>query len=104
MSTDLAAPKRHPLRDRAVGKRWFEMLTQDAGLKPAGSVLDVGCGRGRIAETLVGYLTGRYEGFDVDADAVRWCDENITPKAPNFRFKVAALHNTLYNPEGKAAA
>jgi SAM-dependent methyltransferase len=106
MSADLAAPKssRNPIRDRAVGKRWFEMLTQDAGLKPADSVLDVGCGRGRIAETLVGYLTGRYEGFDIDADAVRWCGKNITPRAPNFRFKAAALHNTCYNPEGKAAA
>ena len=80
------------------------MLTREAGLKPAGSVLDVGCGRGRIAETLVGYLTGRYEGFDVDADAVRWCNEHLAPKAANFRFKTAALHNTCYNPEGKAAA
>jgi SAM-dependent methyltransferase len=91
-------------RNRAVGQRWFQMLTRDAGLKPGDSVLDVGCGRGRIAAKLVGYLTGRYEGFDIDADRVRWCDENLAPKAPNFRFKAVALYSTFYNPEAKATA
>lgn len=87
-----------------VGPRWFDMLTRIAGLKPGDSVLDVGCGLGRIAAPLMKYLTGRYEGFDIDARAVGWCTENITPRAPNFRFRAAQVHNNRYNPEGKAAA
>ena len=30
-----------------------------------------------------------------------WCQNNITPKYPNFRFQVADLYNKLYHPKGK---
>lgn len=87
-----------------VGRRWFNILTRDADLKPGDAVLDVGCGLGRIAVPLIGYLTGRYEGFDIDTAAVGWCAENITPRAPNFRFKSVELRNSRYNPDATAAA
>lgn len=109
MSDDLVVPASYKGTGgfggrETVGPRWFNMLMRDAGLKPGDSVLDVGCGLGRIAVPLMSYLTARYEGFDIDAKAVGWCSENITPRAPNFRFKTAEVYNNRYNPEGKAAA
>jgi SAM-dependent methyltransferase len=84
-----------------IGKRWLRFLTEDAGLRPGDAVLDVGCGLGRIAEPLIDYLTGgRYEGFDIDAEAIAWCEENITRRAPHFHFRTVALQSRHYNPGG----
>ncbi len=47
----------------AVGDRFFEVF-KEAGLEPTDDVLDIGCGVGRMARPLVGWLEGRYEGFD----------------------------------------
>jgi len=69
-----------------------------AGLRPDHHVLDVGCGVGRTARYLCGYLRSdaRYEGFDVRDDVVGWCRDEITPLFPNFRFQVTPLFNTSY--------
>jgi SAM-dependent methyltransferase len=72
-----------------------------AGLRPDHDVLDVGCGVGRTARYLCGYLhsDARYEGFDVRPDVVQWCQSHITPLFPNFRFQVTALFNSGYQPD-----
>ena len=51
---------------------------------------------------LVAYLNNRakYEGFDITEPAIRWCQENISTRYPNFRFRLADLFNTGYNPQG----
>lgn len=86
-----------------VGRRWFNLI-KEAGLTPHGSVLDVGCGLGRIATPLTGYLTGgRYEGFDIDRAAVEWCQQNITPVVPHFRFQSAEVFNDRYRLDGSRA-
>ncbi|MGB3681469.1 MAG: class I SAM-dependent methyltransferase [Rubrobacteraceae bacterium] len=87
---------------RAIGQRWFKLLTTElGGLRPHESVLDVGCGVGRIAAPLTGYLTtGTYDGFDIAPEGIAWCQENITPRYPNFRFQTADIYNKRYNPEG----
>ena len=43
--------------------------------RPGERVLDVGCGIGRMARPLAGYLTGdgSYDGFDVNREGIRWC-------------------------------
>ena len=87
----------------AVGRHWLNLL-KEAGLRPDGHVLDVGCGLGRIAVILAGYLTsGRYEGFDVDSAAVQWCQQNITPAAPHFRFQAAEVFSDRYRSTGTKA-
>ena len=45
------------------------------GLQPDGRVLDVGCGIGRMARPLAGYLgrDGSYDGFDINAQGIAWC-------------------------------
>ena len=37
-------------------------------------------------------------------EPINWCRENITPKYPNFRFRVADIKNKEYNPAGRFAA
>ena len=75
-----------------------------AGLEPDQDVLDVGCGFGRGAQALTPFLTGRYEGIDVSAERIDWCQRNITPKHPNFRFTHIDVFNDSYNRNGVAAS
>ena len=79
-------------------KRFFIEL---GGLKPEDDVLDVGSGIGRMAVPLLGYLSSRYEGFDVYPSGIRWCQKHITQGYPRFRFELADMKNDLYNPNGR---
>lgn len=56
-------------------------------------MLDVGCGSGRMALPLTGYLNseGRYAGFDISQKAIAWCQEHITSAHPNFQFEVSDI-------------
>jgi len=89
-----------------VGEEFFQIFTRVGGLKKTEKVLDIGCGCGRMAIPLTKYLSneGRYEGFDVVADQINWCIDNITPRKPNFRFRMADVYNKQYNPNGKYKA
>jgi SAM-dependent methyltransferase len=76
---------------------------QLADLKPASSVLDVGCGLGRMAYMLTGYLdpaSSRYEGFDIIGRLIAWAQSSFSPLHPNFHFQKVNIHNQLYNPGG----
>ena len=75
------------------------------GLEPYHSVLDVGCGIGPLAIGLLPHLEhGHYEGLDIHPEAVAWCQKAITPKHANFRFQLADIRNSAYNPNGRIAA
>src|SRR5262245_33590861 len=106
-ATDLTPPRRliHAVGGGfdKVGQEFLDIFVQWAGLKPHEHVLDVGCGSGRIAVPLTGYLEppGSYDGFDVMADCVRWCQEEVAPRFPHFRFRHADLFNREYNPDGR---
>jgi SAM-dependent methyltransferase len=88
---------------KGVGAEFFGYLVDLCGLQPSDAVLDVGCGSGRIAQPLTGYLNteGRYAGFDISRKAIAWCQENISRSHPNFDFEVADIQNSIYNPKGK---
>jgi SAM-dependent methyltransferase len=72
-----------------------------AGLRPEHDVLDVGCGVGRTARYLCDYLDAgaRYEGFDIMGPLIEWCQAEITPRFPNFRFTFLPLYNSAYLPD-----
>lgn len=91
---------------REVGASVLGHLIDPGGLRPDDRVLDVGCGAGRIAVPLTGYLSARgsYEGFDSWRPGVRWCRRNVTPRFSNFRFQVADLYNEFYTPGGRFRA
>jgi SAM-dependent methyltransferase len=90
----------------AVGKEFLAHFREVGGLTPDDHVLDVGCGVGRMALPLAGYLkpSARYEGFDIVAEQIRWCTENITSRYSHFRFQLSDVYNAWYNPGGKVPA
>lgn len=72
------------------------LLTQDS------TVLDIGCGIGRLARPLTKTLSpnGRYYGFEINRGAVEWCQEAYAEHA-NFRFEWIDLHSKVYNDGGR---
>lgn len=89
---------------RAVGDEMVNLLTTVGELRASDRVLDIGCGVGRVALPLTRVLTSTYDGFDVVRSAIRWCQRNITPSHPNFRFTHANLYNSFYRRRGVHAS
>jgi SAM-dependent methyltransferase len=85
--------------------RDFLRLFREAGLRPSDRVLDVGCGVGRMAVPLAGFLDGpgSYDGFDVSRADVAWCRRALSSRFPRFRFVHADVANSEYNPRGRVA-
>jgi cyclopropane fatty-acyl-phospholipid synthase-like methyltransferase len=68
------------------------------------SVLDFGCGCGRVARQLIQQSPRpqRYEGLDLHAGMIRWAAENLTPSAPQFHFAHHDVYYPSFNPgDGK---
>jgi SAM-dependent methyltransferase len=74
------------------------------GLKPQHRVLDIGSGPGNLAIGLLDYLHGGYDGVEIDAESVAWCQRAITTRDPHFRFHRADVSNAAYNPDGGTPA
>jgi len=74
-------------------------MLQFIDLHPNDTVLDVGCGIGRLAVPLTGYLNekGAYYGFDIVKQGIDWCNKHITKRYSNFHFLHTPLKNDLYN-------
>jgi SAM-dependent methyltransferase len=90
---------------KEVGETFLQYFVNLAGLRPDHRVLDVGSGTGRMALPLTKYLTaGSYEGIDIVASSVRWCQNAYASRHPNFRFHLSDIYNKEYNPEGKVKA
>lgn len=89
-----------------IGEKWKRYFVEQVHLIPTAKVLDVGCGIGRIARPLTGYLTdsAEYRGFDIVKEGILWCQQNITPRFPNFEFKLSDVYNKYYNPTGTVRA
>lgn len=82
--------------------RDVQRLEKQAGLTPESSLLDWGCGAGRLAIGIREHL-GRirdYHGVDIQPDVLGWAQENLT--APGFRFTLIDVANERYNPDGSA--
>ena len=47
---------------------------------------------------------GTYDGFDVMAPAIHWCQRQITSRFPHFQFRHVDLFNGGYNPNGRLGA
>ena len=88
------------------GNHLVEKLVQDAGLISNSRVLDLGSGCGRLAIPMTRILgaSGSYEGLEPVRGLVAWCTKAITSRFPNFRFQIADIQNTLYNPAGSVRA
>ncbi len=84
---------------KQLGEKLVSDCIQYGGLQPSHHVLDIGCGIGRIAVPLTGYLDahGTYDGFDIVKEGIDWCRKKIGTRFPNFRFRHIDLKNDLYN-------
>jgi SAM-dependent methyltransferase len=70
------------------------------------AVLDFGCGCGRLARQMMQQRVRpkRYIGFDLHPGMIRWCQENLAPRAPEFTFSHHDVENPSFNPgAGKPA-
>ena len=106
LDTELIAYVGAGVHFKERGQAFLRHFKETAGLKPHESILDVGCGIGRMALPLTGYLnaSGSYEGMDIVQIGITWCQENITPQHPNFHFLFADLFNKTYTPGCKSLA
>jgi SAM-dependent methyltransferase len=89
----------------AVGDEFLSHLVALCGLRPEDRVLDVGCGIGRLARALAGYLSvdGAYAGLDVNAAGIEWCRSRYA-HFPQFGFVHADVRNARFNPGGAGEA
>lgn len=71
-------------------------------IQPDSTVLDIGCGCGRTARSLVLHpFVSRYIGFDVIVESVEWCRNFIEPRAAG---RASFVHYDLYSAEYNPAA
>lgn len=84
----------------------LDFFIRHADLLPHEHVLDVGCGAGRAAWGLAEYLApeGRYCGFDTFPKGIEWCQENLSPRLPNFEFRTVDVFSGVYNPAASVTA
>ena len=89
-----------------VGREFLRYFVSLAGLTPTDSVLEVGCGMGRMAVPLAEWLSprGSYVGLDIVPSSITWCREHIGSRHSNFRFHLLDIRNTSYNPGGTSDA
>lgn len=66
------------------------------------SVLDFGCGCGRIARQLAladAPMPQRYVGIDLHAGMIAWANKNLAPRLQNFAFFHQDVFNPGFNPD-----
>lgn len=85
-----------------IGRRLADRLIEH-GLTETSSVIDVGCGYGRLAIGIVDALPyhGQYLGFDILVRPIAWCAGHMTRVAPNLTFRHLDVRNDRYNPRGR---
>lgn len=96
----------HPLSD-VVGGGDPEVIAQEvvtaiekyAKLNAGDSILDVGCGCGRIAAALTQYVDGKshYIGIDIVPGLISFARNFITPRYPSFKFLLLNESNRSYD-------
>lgn len=66
------------------------------------SVLDFGCGCGRLARQMIQQSPRprRYLGLDRHRGMVEWCRTNLGSRAPGFRFEHHDVHHDTHNDGG----
>jgi len=85
-----------------IGREFFRHFIKYGNITPGSAILDIGCGTGRIALPFTEFLdeSGRYEGFDIVPEGIKWCNEKIAARHPRFFFTHLDVYNELYNKTG----
>jgi len=79
-----------------------ERLVEAFGIQPRSSVVDIGCGVGRLPIGLLLRLgeVSEYRGFDVARGSTAWCQTFIALNHPGCQFALLNVRNARYNPDG----
>jgi len=82
-----------------IGEGFVSRFFDRGWLCPDDVFVDIGCGLGRIARSLVSRLSGKgqYLGFDVNKKSIEWCQEKYR-HYNNFHFVWIDLFSVFYNP------
>lgn len=114
MSTDPVPPQElrigvGPFADPKLfldsGVQTLELFRDRTGLLPQHSVLDVGCGCGRVALALRSFLAdGDYVGLDPCEEYVDWCNTHIAAVDSRFRFIHLDTVAPRYNDASETSA
>jgi SAM-dependent methyltransferase len=86
--------------DQPEGEPVFPQATS----RQYASVLDFGCGCGRVARRLAlanSPMPSRYLGIDLNRGMVQWANDNLAPWLPNFSFEHHDVFNPGFNPSPK---
>jgi cyclopropane fatty-acyl-phospholipid synthase-like methyltransferase len=80
-----------------------DRLRNEMHLTGKSTILDIGCGVGRLP---IGLLARRmpflsYLGIDVDPKRIKWCDKYLKAKDDRLAFQYVNVKNDRYNPAGK---
>ena len=92
-----------------VADAWGQVVNRhvpDGATVDGATVMDIGCGCGRVARVLVNNPHIRkYIGFDVMPDQVQWCRNFVEPAWRGVaEFHWFDLHSGKYNPNGALRA
>lgn len=87
-----------------VGDAWGQLIA--SMLEPDSSVMDIGCGCGRTARTLLHHPSiNRYVGIDVVKPYIDWDSRYLSPlTGGRFEFLHLDVKTPRYNPEGSMLA
>jgi SAM-dependent methyltransferase len=83
-----------------IADAWNAVLSRF--LKADSTVLDIGCGCGKMARNLVYHpYVKRYIGFDAYRRSIEFCQEHIAPRTnERFEFHYIDVQTQAYNPHG----
>jgi SAM-dependent methyltransferase len=86
-------------------EEWSMILRIYGKMTKYSSVLEIGCGLGRIAFPLrYALLDGSYEGLEIRKNKVNFLQKKFHSAYPNFKFTWANIKNTHFNPNGDIEA
>ena len=83
-------------------RREVDWMVENLGLSSESSLLDVGCGPGRVAIGILDRIgeIRKYCGVDVRERYVKWAARHVAADHPGFRFVHLDAKNAYYNPGG----
>lgn len=88
-----------------LGKVLSRQLQENTEVNPTSYVLEIGCGCGRTAIALAGFLgEGNYTGMDIHKGSIKACLDNPSLRKKCFSFDHLDIQNNEYNPNGSLAA
>lgn len=92
-----------PIEESFFDNPTGDLVIQDIPSDNYASVLDFGCGCGRIARQLLQQKPRpkRYLGFDLNPKLIDWCQRELAPHDPAFVFEHHDVFNPTFNPDPK---